>query len=101
MRKQFKNPGKKIWAIGRVYSTRNTLKPESYLSLKAVLFPEEAKVNLGNAGQSRRVAIWLQWGVLEWWGREEEHRADIQECKAKELTTYTLCLLEMAPFFGA
>lgn len=65
LRKQFKNPGKKIWATGRVYSTRNTRKPESCLSLKAVLFPEEAKVNHGNAGLSRRVAIWLQWGVLE------------------------------------
>lgn len=63
--KQFQNPGKKIWATGRVSSTRNTLKPESSLSLKAVLFPEEAKINLDDARPSRRVAIWLQWGVLE------------------------------------
>lgn len=50
------------------------LKPESYLSLKAVLFPEEAKANLGNAGPSRRVAIWLQWGVLEVMEKKQQGR---------------------------
>lgn len=48
-----------------MHSSRNTVEPKSCLSLEDVIFPEEARVNLGVARPSRRVAIWLQWGVVE------------------------------------
>lgn len=88
-----------MWATGRESTALETRFSQKVISAwRLYCSLKKQKRILAMPG---RVGVWPYGcsGVCwKWWRRS--NRADTQERKAQELATYTLCLPQMAPFFG-